>query len=181
MALNVDQLAKVVRLIDSDQDHEALSALRMARKLLEKEGRTLGALLEAGVQGLDVPRQSNPFFDAFGIRPAAQAAPKPPEPQPRHARRIIVGITDLPEGYFSAILSIQGSRETRKKEPMLVVDVTQTRDGVIKQFPTMYAFGQQAQTISRALADRNSPVEVMIRVRPPQNRGHLPTITSVQF
>lgn len=180
MALNVDQLSKVVRLIDSDQDHEALAALRMAQKLLEKEGRTLGALLEAGVQGLDAPRQSNPFFDAFGIRPA-QAAPKPPEPQARHARRIIVGITDLPAGYFSAILSIQESRETRKKEPMLVVDVTQTRDGVIKQFPTMYAFGQQAQTISRALADRNLPVEVMIKVRPPQNRGHLPTITSVHF
>jgi hypothetical protein len=181
MALNVAQLAKVVRLIDSDQDHEALSALRMARQLLAKEGKTLGSILEAGVQSLVTTHRSNSFFDAFAFRPAAQPSPNASEPQPRHARRIIIGFTDLPEGYFSASLSIQESRETRKKELMLVVDVTHARDGVIKQFPTMYAFGQQAKITSRALADRCSPAEVMIKVRPPQNRGHLPTITSVQF
>lgn len=181
MALNVEQLVKVAGLMDSDQEHEALAALRMARKLLKKEGQTLGAIIEAGMSSISSPKVENPFFDAFGIKPTAQpAASKPAAPQARRKSTIFVDVDDLPGGYFNATLKIQEARETRDHEPMLVIDVSHDSVDTFKRYPTMYAFGKQAQAISLAIADRGPAISATLKVRPPQRFGHLPTITSVQ-
>lgn len=54
-----DQLEKVLALADSDQEGEALGALRMARRLLERNGLTFGDLAQAARRSSISAR---PFF-----------------------------------------------------------------------------------------------------------------------
>ena len=47
----LEQIDKVLALADSDQEGEALGALRMARRLLEKEGLSFSSLVQAARRG----------------------------------------------------------------------------------------------------------------------------------
>lgn len=66
----LDQLDKVLALADSDHEGEALGALRMARKLLEREGLQFSDL--ASVLGkVDAMRRTS-FFSAAQVQLEAQ-------------------------------------------------------------------------------------------------------------
>ncbi len=63
---NAEQLAKVLALTDSDQDGEALGALRMARRLLEREGLSFTTLANVARRGQSV--FSQPHFSAQQVQ-----------------------------------------------------------------------------------------------------------------
>lgn len=62
----VEQLEKVLALTDSDQDGEALGALRMARRLLEREGISFGDLAQVARRGQSVFTQ--PHFSSVQVQ-----------------------------------------------------------------------------------------------------------------
>lgn len=61
-----DQLEKVLALADSDHDGEALGALRMARRLLAREGLSFGLLAQAARRGQSLFSQS--FFSGSQVQ-----------------------------------------------------------------------------------------------------------------
>jgi hypothetical protein len=61
-----DQLEKVLALADSDHDGEALGALRMARKMLEREGLNFSLLAQAARRGQSL--FSQPFFSGSQVQ-----------------------------------------------------------------------------------------------------------------
>lgn len=63
---NAEQLAKVLALTDSDHDGEALGALRMARRLLEREGLSFTTLANVARRGQSV--FSQPYFSAQQVQ-----------------------------------------------------------------------------------------------------------------
>lgn len=66
----LDQLDKVLALADSDHEGEALGALRMARKLLEREGLQFSDL--ASVLGKISALRGTSFFSAAQVQLEAQ-------------------------------------------------------------------------------------------------------------
>ncbi|PZR93518.1 MAG: hypothetical protein DI537_10385 [Stutzerimonas stutzeri] len=181
MALNIEQLTKVARLIESDIEHEALAAIRMTQKLLAKDGHSLTAVLEAGISAISSGKASSPFPSFFGGAPSHERSSSAATASERRKSAINVDIDSLPEGFFNATLTIQTSRQTRTKEPMLVVDVSHENSACITRYPTMCAFGDRATEISRAAAACGGAVAAMIKVRRPQGLGHLPSIVSIQL
>lgn len=77
-ALNADKLGKLLSLASSDNDHEALSALRMAKNLLTNAGMDFKDVADR----MSKPKASTSDFDFSAAWAAAQRQPSPP-PKPK--------------------------------------------------------------------------------------------------
>lgn len=180
MATNIEQISKIIRLTASDQDNEAISALRTVQKLLAKDGLDLASVVEAGLAARPVARFNEVFgagFWNFGPQAAGHAKPRE-APQPK--KTIFVDVADIPSGFFNVTIQAQETRRTRSGDPMVFVNVTHDSPGAFKQYPAMTAFGKQAEAIQRMGGNASEPFSATIRVTPPKALGHLPIITSLQ-
>lgn len=77
-SLNSDKLGKLLALASSDNDHEALSALRMAKGLLTTAGMDFKDVADR----MSKPKASTSDFDFSAAWAAAQRQPSPP-PKPK--------------------------------------------------------------------------------------------------
>ena len=179
MAANVEQISKIIRLTASDQDNEAIAALRTVQKLLAKDGLDLASVVDAGLSNRPATRFNDVFGAGFWNLSPQAAGHTTPRAAPQPKRTILVDVHDIPSGLFNASIQVKEARTTRFGDPMIIVDVTHDSPGAFKQFPAMAAFGKQAEAIQRISADGTEQFSAMIRVTPPRAFGHLPSISSL--
>lgn len=180
MASNVAQICKIIRLTTSDQDNEAIAALRSVQRLLAKDGLDLATVVEAGL----ISRPAAPINEAFAgfwnLSPKA-AGHTTPRATPHAKQSIVVDVVDLPLGSFNASLKIIEERKIQAGGVMLVVEVCYDGIDIIRRFPTMCAFGAQAAKIKAIIAELGDQNSATLRVQPPSHPGHLTRITSIQL
>lgn len=68
-----DKIESIIRMMDQDNDGEALNALRLLRRMAQKESKNLAEFLLNGSQPQAKPRQSG-FADGFDFAAAAARA-----------------------------------------------------------------------------------------------------------
>lgn len=180
MTLNVEQITKIIRLTGSDKDHEAITALRTAQRLLDKEGLDLATVVEAGL-AKSTPKAMNSLFGDAGFWNFHKPAPTPASPRARPKQETFVEVEDIPLGFFNASLKIREERKTSSGFPMLVVDVFYDGYDVIRRYPTMCAFGRQAAKIKEIIGESGEAVSATLRVESPAQRGLLPKIVTVRL
>lgn len=186
MALDSAKLSKIVGLMGSDKDGEALSALRATTRLLKNDGLDIAAVITAGLASLSAPAAPKSPLDAFDeMIKGFQTPPRPAPPAAGRRQKVttVIEAENLPTGYFNATLKVMETRKTRtvRPETYLVLEVSHDSPEVLKLYPVMYAFGAQARTIQDQIDAAGGEASLTIKVRPPLNARHQPTILAVSL
>lgn len=183
--MEADKLEKVLALISSDHDGEALAAVRMAKKMLQTEGLELGLVIQAGLVALKNPSDPSLALDRYSevfdaIKAAAERRSEhhnARRDQTRYSRAGAAG--DIPEGIFEAHLSLTDEDALSGPDGLTLLRSRIGDAGDVIQLPTLAAKGRIADKIRHALDVAGADtITAMIKVRAPFQPGDFPIITN---
>lgn len=196
--IQIEKIEKIARLLTSDQDGEALAALRKLNAILGSNGLDMATILCRGLRAsIEASQSAAPSgfpddlfkdFEWGGVKSAkrqqapdaatSEPGPKaaPPTPKPH---RIVDGVPSDP---FDARLKIVDDRKTKTGDDWIVVQVTRESSVAIEILPVMSLFGALARKLRDAVnPSGKQPIEALVTARPARNPKYQPTIVSISF
>lgn len=182
--MDTDKLAKVLALVSSDHDGEAIAAFRMARKMIEADGYDLASIIQAGLIAVQSPsdpsgaltRHAEIFEKIKAAAERRQARHNVRKDDTRYSRS--AAMSDIPSGLFEVDLSLYGDSGFPETSEILFVQARLGAGDEALILPTLTARGKIAERIQHALSDKICDIiTARIKVRQPFQPGDFPIIS----